>query len=534
MWQKHFYFISIALLLIVFVSSIFWASSLYFLILVIPLIIIGVADSFSKNNVLYNYPLIGHIRYVMEFISPEIRQYFLEDDKSGRPYNRQQRELIKMRAHGMPGTHPFGTEQDIKKEGFDFILHSMAEKKVPPEASRIMIGGPQCKQPYSSSRLNISAMSFGALSSQAVLAMNKGAKLGGFLQDTGEGGLTDYHLRYEADIVWEIASGYFGCRTKEGRFDDEEFRKKANQKSIKMIAIKLSQGAKPGDGGLLPGKKVTKEIAKYRDIPEGKDCQSPAIHPEFSTPRGLLEFIVRLRTLCEGKPVGFKLCIGRRSDFLGICKAMLETGILPDFITIDGAEGGTGAAPSEFSDYVGLALDEAIPFVHSSLVGCNLRQHIKILVSGKIVDGFDMVKKIALGADFCNVARPMMFAVGCIQALRCDTGHCPTGVTTQDPKRAKAIDIDTKAVHVKNYHHETIKSFLQIVGTLGVDHPDKLHPSMIWHRLGNQRAKNYTQLYDYLQPGALLSDSIPDDFARDWHQANANHYFNPIPENSKA
>lgn len=532
MWQKNFYFISMLVILVLLSASVIWPKSLYFFIPIAPIFLLGIIDTFSKNNVLYNFPVIGHIRFLMEFISPEIRQYFLEDDKSGRPYNRQQRDLIKKRAHGANGTHPFGTERDIKKEGFNFTLHSMDVKKVPLEAARIMVGGPQCKQPYDSSRLNISAMSFGALSSQAVLAMNKGAKLGGFSQDTGEGGLTKYHLRYEADVVWEIASAYFGCRTNEGLFDDEEFRKKANQISIKMIAIKLSQGAKPGDGGLLPGAKVTKEIAQYRGIPEGKDCQSPANHPEFSTPRGLLEFVERLRHLCGAKPVGFKLCIGRRSDFLGICKAMLETGILPDFITIDGAEGGTGAAPSEFSDYVGLALDEALPFVHSSLVGCNLREHIKLLVSGKIVDGFDMLQKIALGADFCNVARPMMFAVGCIQALRCNTGNCPTGVTTQDPKRAKAIDIDTKALHVKNYHNETIISFLELVGALGVNHPDKLHPSMIWHRLGNQKAKNYAQLYHYLQPGALLNGSIPEDFAEDWQEANANFYQCPVSENS--
>ncbi len=525
MWRRHFYLISLLCIFAVFFSSLIWAKSIYVLIFILPIFLLGVLDTYSKNNVLYNYPVIGHIRYLMEFISPEIRQYFLEDDKSGRPYNRQQRDLIQSRAHGASGTHPFGTEKDIKKEGFNFTIHSMDVKKVPLEAARITIGGPQCKQPYDSSRLNISAMSFGALSSRAVLAMNKGAKLGGFSQDTGEGGLTEYHLHYGADVVWEIASAYFGCRTQEGLFDDEEFRKKANQKSIKMIAIKLSQGAKPGDGGLLPGAKVTKEIAQYRGIPVGQDCQSPANHPEFSTPRGLLNFVERLRGLCGGKPVGFKLCIGRRSDFLGICKVMLETNILPDFITIDGAEGGTGAAPSEFSDYVGLALDEAIPFVHSSLIGCNLRESIKLLVSGKIVDGFDMLQKIALGADICNVARPMMFAVGCIQALRCDTGNCPTGVTTQDPKRAKAIDIDTKAVHVKNYHRETIINFLSLVGALGVDHPNKLLPTMIWHRLGNQKAKNYAELYDYLPPGALLNGSIPESFVKDWHEADANYYY---------
>jgi len=529
MWQKQFYIIAVFVFLVLFGLTWVWPKSAYFFIILIPIFILGIVDTFSLNNVLYNYPVIGHIRYLMEFISPEIRQYFLEDDKSGRPYSRDQRDLIKTRAKNMSGTHPFGTEKDIKTEGYNFTLHSMVVKQVPPETARVIVGGRDCKQPYNSSRLNISAMSFGALSSRAVLAMNKGAKLGEFSQDTGEGGLTSYHLEYNADIVWEIGSAYFGCRTSEGLFNDEEFRKKSNYQAVKMIAIKLSQGAKPGDGGFLPAAKVTKEIARFRDIPEGKDCQSPAVHPEFNTPRGLLEFVLRLRQLSGVKPVGFKLCIGRRSDFLGICKAMLATGILPDFITIDGAEGGTGAAPSEFSDYVGLALDEALPFVHSSLVGCNLRQHIRLIASGKIVDGFDMLQKIALGADLCNVARPMMFAVGCIQALRCHTGNCPTGVTTQDPKRAKAIDVNTKALHVKNYHHETIKNFLLLVGALGVDHPDKLTPDMIWHRLGNQKAVTYAQLYDYLQPGALLNGEIPSDFAKDWDEANADYYYCPKP-----
>ncbi|MGC1182375.1 FMN-binding glutamate synthase family protein [Legionella sp.] len=525
MWQKQFYLISLFICLALLGLTFIWPNSAYFYMVVIPIFILGVVDTFSQNNILYNYPVIGHIRFLMEFISPEIRQYFLEDDKSGRPYNREQRDLIKNRAQNRNGIHPFGTEQDIKVEGYNFTLHSMAVKSVPPEAARVIVGGPECKQPYNSSRLNISSMSFGALSSRAVLAMNKGAKLGEFSQDTGEGGLTSYHLEYNADIVWEIGTAYFGCRTPGGRFNDEEFRKKSNHNAVKMIAIKLSQGAKPSDGGFLPGVKVSKEIAYFRDIPEGKDCQSPAVHPEFNTPRGLLEFVLRLRQLCGGKPVGFKLCVGRRSDFLGICKAMLVTGITPDFITIDGAEGGTGAAPSEFSDYVGLALDEALPFVHSSLVGCNLRKHIRLIVSGKIVDGFDMLQKIALGADLCNVARPMMFAVGCIQALRCHTGNCPTGVTTQDPKRAKAIDIDTKALYVKNYQQDTIKNFLDLVGAVGVDHPDKLTPDMIWHRLGNQKAVTYAQLYDYLQPGALLNGQIPADFAKDWEQANADYYY---------
>lgn len=524
MWQKTFYSIAFSVSLFLLALSFIWPSTLYFFILVIPLIGIGIADTYSRHNILYNYPVIGHIRYFMEFISPEIRQYFLEDDKSGRPFNREQRDLIKNRANGYPGIHAFGTEQDILSRGYDFLLHSLAVKVVPIEATRILIGGPQCTKPYHSSRLNISGMSFGALSAEAVLAMNKGAQLGSFFQDTGEGGLTPYHLQYKADIVWEIASGYFGCRTSEGRFNAEEFQKKAGHDVIKMIVIKLSQGAKPSDGGLLPAAKVTEEIAAYRDVPAWQDCHSPAIHPEFSTPRGLLIFLQKLRELSGGKPVGFKLCIGKRSDFLGICKAMLATGILPDFITIDGAEGGTGAAPSELSDHVGLALDEALPFVHTSLVGCNLRPHVRLLVSGKIVDGFDMIKKIALGADICNVARSMMFSVGCIQALRCHTGNCPTGVTTQDPRRSKAINVEEKALAVRNYHHATLKSFLRMVGILGLESPNQLTPEMIWHRVNEKSVQTYAELYDYLVPGALLGEKIPAPFEKMWQDANPDAY----------
>jgi glutamate synthase domain-containing protein 2 len=478
----------------------------------------------SSHNVLSNYPVIGHLRYIMEFISPEISQYFLEDDKSGRPFNRQQRDLVKERGKGGNGTHPFGTEYDVFQSGYDFALHSIDVKQVPKTAERIVVGGPQCSQPYDSSRLNISAMSFGALSSHAVLAMNKGAAMGGFAQDTGEGGLTAYHLKHGADVIWEIGSGYFGCRTKDGRFDDEDFRKKAGNEPVKMIEIKLSQGAKPSHGGMLPGSKVNAEIARIREVPEGKDCLSPASHPEFSTPRGLLQFVERLRQLCNGKPVGFKLCIGRRSEFLSICKAMLETGTLPDFITVDGAEGGTGAAPVELSDKLGLTINEALPFVHSALVGCGLRDKNRVIASGKVVTGFDMVHKLAIGADICNVARPMMFAVGCIQALRCHTNTCPTGVATQDPRRARALKIDERAEHVQRYHRATLDSFIEITGALGVADPSGLTPQHFLHRMPDQQARDYAQLYPYLQSGDLLRDPVPEPFAADWARCSAGHF----------
>ncbi|KGI78227.1 FMN-binding glutamate synthase family protein [Oleiagrimonas soli] len=525
MLRMTFYVLSLLALVAIAVLGVFHPGAYYFLLLVIPLIGIGLYDIFiARQNVLSNYPVIGHLRYIMEFISPEIRQYFLESDKSGRPYTRQQRGLIKARAHGSEAVHPFGTEYDVDESGYNLALHSLAVKKVPESAARVDIGGPQCTRPYNSSRLNISAMSFGALSNHAVLAMNKGAKLGGFAQDTGEGGLTPYHLEHGADVIWEIGSGYFGCRTKDGRFDDEQFRKKACQDPIKMIEIKLSQGAKPSHGGVLPGSKVNAEIAEIRGVPEGEDCVSPATHPEFDTPRGLLAFVERLRKLSDGRPVGFKLCVGRRSEFLSICKAMVETGITPDFVTVDGAEGGTGAAPVEYSDRLGLVIDEALPFVHNALTGCGLRDKIRIIASGKIVDGFDMAQKIALGADVCNVARPMMFAVGCIQAQRCHTNTCPTGVATQDARRARAINIDTRAVHVKQYHAATIRSFLDITGSLGAAHPSELHPEHFLQRLPDQTPRSYADMFPAPDNGALLRGEIPADFEKPWSRASAERF----------
>jgi glutamate synthase domain-containing protein 2 len=525
MWRMLFYALSIVSLLVIAALAPFHPEALYFLLLAVPLIALGLFDIFvSHRNVLTNYPLIGHLRYMMEFISPEIRQYFLESNKSGRPFTREQRGLIKARARGSAAIHPFGTEYDVDQNGFNLALHSIAVKEVPESVTRVLVGGPKCKQPYNSSRLNISAMSFGALSSHAVMAMNKGAALGGFAQDTGEGGLTPYHLEHGADVIWEIGSGYFGCRTKDGRFDDEDFRDKASNPLVKMIEIKISQGAKPSHGGLLPGAKVNAEIARIREVPEGEDCLSPASHPEFDTPRGLLDFVARLRRLCDGKPVGFKLCIGRRSEFLAICKAMLVSGILPDFITVDGAEGGTGAAPIELSDRIGLSINEALPFVHSALVGCDLRKHIRVIASGKVATGFDMVHKIAIGADICNVARPMMFAVGCIQALRCHTNTCPSGVATQDPRRARALKVDERAQHVKNYHRATIDSFIELTGALGASHPDQLTPAHIMHRMPNEHARSYAEFYAYLEPGALLTDAVPEAFARDWADASAEQF----------
>jgi len=502
-----------------------WAPAWLWLWGILPVLaVMGAWDLRSRHNVLRNYPILGHLRYMLEFVRPELRQYFFESETSGRPFNREQRDLVNARADGGSDTSPFGTRRDMEGAGFDFVQHSMAPKNVDSRYARLVIGGPQCRLPYDSSRLNISAMSFGALSGNAVAAMNKGAKLGNFAQDTGEGAISPYHREHGGDIIWEIASAYFGCRHQDGSFDPDEFKKKACAEQVKMIEIKISQGAKPGHGGLLPGSKVNQEIADTREIPVGEDCLSPASHPEFDTPIGLLQFLARLRELCGGKPVGFKLCLGHRAEFMGVCKAILETGIQPDFITVDGAEGGTGAAPAEFSDFIGTYINEALPFVHNCLVGIGKREEIVVIASGKVALGFDMAEKIALGADMCNSARAFMFSVGCIQAQRCHTNTCPTGVTTQDPARAKSLEVNVKAVRVRNFHDATVKSLLDIVGTLGLDSPDRLGPEHIFHRPEHGPARTYADIHPKVEVGDFLRDAIPEDYLQDWQQASAQYF----------
>jgi glutamate synthase domain-containing protein 2 len=485
---------------------------------------VGAWDLNSTSNVLRNYPVIGHMRYLFEFIRPEMRQYFFESDVSGRPFNRAQRDIVNSRARGNGDTSPFGTRRDMEDTGFHFVQHSMAPKSVHIRYARLTIGNAQCAQPYDSSRLNISAMSFGSLSGNAVAAMNKGAKIGGFAQDTGEGAISPYHQEHGGDLIWEIASGYFGCRNDDGSFNAENFEKKARLDQVKMIELKLSQGAKPGHGGLLPGSKVNREIASTRDIPVGQDCASPGTHPEFSTPTGMLQFLQRLRELSGGKPVGFKLCLGRRQEFMAVCKAIIDTNIVPDFITVDGAEGGTGAAPTEFSDFIGTYLNEALPFVHNTLVGIGKRDEITVIASGKVAMGFDMVEKLALGADMCNAARPFMFSVGCIQALRCHTNTCPTGVTTQNPARSRSLDVDTKAERVHNYHKATIASFMDIVGTQGLDSPDELGPQHIFRRSLKGPSRPCTFLHPPIEPGAFLRGDVPEEYAEAWEIARAEHF----------
>jgi len=524
MVRSIFYIFSILALLLVGILYPFWSHSLYLLIVIIPLIVLGIYDINCRHNVLRNYPVIGHLRYMFEFIRPEIQQYFVATNLSGRPYSREQRSLIYQRAKGEDDTHPFGTEHDINVSGYEYTHHSIAVKKVPAEAERVIVGGPDCKKPYSASRINISAMSFGALSNNAVRALNLGAKMGNFAQDTGEGGLTPYHLENGGDIIWQIGTGYFGCRTLDGRFDEKQFIKKANIDNVKMIEIKISQGAKPSHGGVLPAAKISKEIAEIRGIEMGKDCLSPPDHSTFSTPEGLLHFVKKLRELTSGKPTGFKLCIGQQEEFMGICKAMLKTNILPDFIVVDGAEGGTGAAPLEYSNRFGMPVNEALAFVQNCLVGINLRDKIRLVASGKVATSFDVVMKIALGADMINMARPMMFAVGCIQALRCHTNTCPTGVTTQDPKRIKALDINDKAPHVKNLHRGTMDGFLDITGAMGVNHPDNLTPDMIYYRLSEGESLKYSDVFKYIEPGNFLSDNIHPHFKSSWEASSAEKF----------
>lgn len=477
----------------------------------------------ADSNLRKNYPVFANIRFMLEGIRPEIRQYFIADNQEEAPFNRETRDLIYRRAKRLDDTLPFGTEQNITADSYLCIFHSINARHIDPAASRVLVGGPQCTQPYLASLLNVSAMSFGALSHNAISALNKGAALGGFYHNTGEGGISPYHLEYGGDLVWQIGTAYFGCRDAVGRFNDEAFRVASAQDAIKMIEIKLSQGAKPSHGGVLPGAKVSEEIARIRLVEVGKTVYSPASHPEFDTPEGLLAFVHRLRQLSGGKPVGFKLCIGKKSEFMCIVKAMLKTGILPDFITIDGAEGGTGAAPVEFSNRLGMPCLEATYFVSQVLKGAGLRDQIRLISAGKNASGFDMLSKIALGADLVNSARAMMLALGCIQAKACNTNKCPTGVATQDEARAKAVNVPLRAERVRSYHAGTVSAFLELCGALGYSSPCELKPADLYQRTQNG-LRHFDQVYTPLLPGQLLQETVPAFYADDWMRAAAERF----------
>jgi glutamate synthase domain-containing protein 2 len=486
---------------------------------------LGLYDLMQKrHSVLRSYPIAAHIRFLLEQIRPEIRQYFLEDETQGMPFARKKRSIVYQRAKGQLDKVPFGTQLDVYGTRYEWLNHSIAAATPSSEPFRVLVGGPDCRQPYSASVFNISAMSFGALSANAILALNKGAKLGNFAHDTGEGGLSPYHQTHEGDVIWEIGSGYFGCRNEDGTFSPENFAKIAGLDQIKMIELKISQGAKPGHGGVLPGPKVSPEIAETRGVTVGVDCISPASHTAFNTPLELMQFIADLRRLSGGKPIGFKLCIGHPWEFLGICKAMLETGILPDFIVVDGSEGGTGAAPLEFLDHFGMPMRDGLNFVHNALVGINLRSHIRLGAAGKITSAFDIARTMALGADWCNAARGFMFALGCIQAQSCHTDRCPTGVATQDKVRQRALVVEDKAERVFSFHQGTLNALAEVIAAVGLDHPSKLLPQHISRRVSADRIETYEEIYRPVAPGTLISGTADPRFVNAWRLASAESF----------
>ena len=510
-----------------------WANQLWFITLpCAALTLIGVLDVCqNKRAIRRNYPILGNLRYLIQSIRPEIRQYFIEGDIEKLPFSKNQRALVYARAKNEDADKPFGTLLDVYGNGFEFIGHAITPAKPSDPASfRITIGGPQCTAPYSASIFNISAMSFGSLSANAIRALNRGAHLGNFAHDTGEGSISRYHRQEGGDLIWELGTGYFGCRNAEGLFDAERFAQQAQLPQVKMVEIKLSQGAKPGHGGILPKHKITPEIAETRGVPMDRDCVSPATHSTFSTPLELMAFISQLRSLSQGKPVGFKLCVGHPWEFMGIVKAMLQTGVYPDFIVVDGKEGGTGAAPPEFTNHIGLPLREGLLFVHNTLVGANLRQHIRLGASGKIISAFDIASVLAIGADWVNSARGFMFALGCIQSQSCHTNRCPTGIATQDPLRQHGLDVTDKAERVYNFHQNTLKAFAELLAAAGLEHPNQITPRHLAQRTSNTQIKLVSQLHTFLEPGALLKEEVSDPFyATLWKMAQA-ETFTPNPD----
>ncbi len=497
------------------------------------LVALGVHDlRQDRRAVLRNYPVIGHLRYLLEYVRPEIRQYFIESDNEAAPFSRAQRSLVYQRAKGESDKRPFGTQLEVGAEGYEWINHSMQPTTLASHDFRITVGEAAngCTQPYSASVFNISAMSFGALSANAILALNAGARRGGFAHDTGEGSISRHHRVHGGDLIWEIGSGYFGCRNEDGSFNADKFAAAAADPQVKMVELKLSQGAKPGHGGVLPGPKVTAEIALARGVPVGVDCESPAAHSAFSTPAEMMRFIARLRELSGGKPTGFKLCIGHPWEWFALVKAMLETGILPDFIVVDGAEGGTGAAPLEFSDHVGAPLQEGLLLVHNTLKGAGLRDRVRLGCAGKVVSAFDIVRMMALGADWCNAARGFMFALGCIQAQHCHTGACPTGVTTQDPLRQQALVVGDKAERVYNFHQHTLRALQELVQAAGLDHPRDIGAEHIVRRVDDTEVRLLANLIVQIEPGALLQPVLAPElhnvFRLYWPRASA-HSFRP-------
>ncbi len=522
-----FLFISTALL------SLVWPAMIWAFIVILPVILIGIYDMWQTKHALWrNFPVVSRVRWLVEFIRPYLRQYLFESETDGVPISRMFRSVIYQRAKGTRDTVPYGTKVDTLRVGYEWIGHSLAAKHINEENPnpRITIGGPDCIKPYSTSIFNISAMSFGALSNNAIKALNKGAKIGGFSHNTGEGSVSPYHLEHGGDLIWQLGTGYFGCRDKQGDFNAEKFSKTAQLDVIKMIEIKLSQGAKPGHGGILPAHKNTIEIAEIRDVQAGETVDSPPTHSAFSSPLEMMRFIQELRQLSCGKPIGFKLCVGRRSEFFSLCKAMVQTGIKPDFITVDGGEGGTGAAPLEYANSVGMPLKEGLSFVCDTLIGFGLKKDIKVIASGKIFTGFHIVKHIALGADLCNSARGMMVALGCVQSLICNTNKCPTGIATQDPNLSNGLVVEDKASRVALYHDKTVKAAMQIIASAGLDYSSQLNRSHIYRRTSQTDILRYDEIYPYPIENSFLSDKYPKSFAQEMSESSAEsflprHYF---------
>ena len=514
------------------VSVLFWESGIGWRCLAVisgVLVILGVLDMTARKHTLRrNFPVTAHVRTFFEFFRPMLRQYVVESDTEEVPFSHVQRAIVYQRAKNVEDKRPFGTELDLYADHYEWINHSMAPAKIDSHDFRLTIGGPQCTQPYSASVFNISAMSFGSLSANAIRALNEGARRGGFYHDTGEGSLSRYHREMGGDICWELGSGYFGCRNTDGTFSEERFTENAKNPQVKMIEVKLSQGAKPGHGGVLPGAKVTAEIAEARGVPQGVDCISPARHSAFSTPLGLLQFVGNLRERSGGKPTGFKLALGHPWEWFGIAKAMNESGIYPDFIVIDGGEGGTGAAPLEFTDHVGAPLREALLLVHNTLVGLNLRNKIRLGASGKVVTAFDLARTFALGADWCNAARGFMFALGCIQSQNCHTDKCPTGVATQDPSRWKKLDVPDKSERVQMFHENTLKALKELIAAAGLSHPNEIGPEHVIRRVSSTEVRSLSSLYHFVKPGELIGGT-PDHavFKVFWDLARADSFAPP-------
>ena len=532
--RKQFLYTSIilnSLFLFIFInnSSLILANTVYLCLVIFIeiLILIGLYDFFqTKRTILRNFPLIGRTRYIMEALRPKIIQYFVESDIDGRPISRIYRNVVYQRAKGDIQSVPFGTQLDVYKEGYEWLSHSLGaiNSSECNDQIKINVGNSLCSKKYNASIMNISAMSFGSLSKNAVLALNAGAKIGGFAHNTGEGGISPHHLENKGDLIWQFGTGYFGCRSKDSSFSKEKYQDSSSIETVKMIEMKLSQGAKPGHGGILPAKKNTPEIAKIRGIEPYTSVISPSYHTAFKTPLELVKFIQLLRDDSNGKPVGIKICVGSRAEFIALCKAMVETKIYPDFITIDGGEGGTGAAPMEYSNSVGMPLRDALAFAIDCLYGFNLKQHIKIIASGKILTGFDIIKNICMGADMVNTARGMMLALGCIQALECNKNTCPTGITTQDPNLMKGLDVNNKKDRVARYHSETIHSMIDLLSATGHNDISKLNRNHIFRRISPTKIKTYNEIYPIIHPGAFLDGDIPKAYLEDFNIANINSF----------